>query len=146
MSAEVNGIPWKTTEPGKAYFMAYKEGRPRWELLIGGSQTNTDTVANLITISFEFAPKPGRYFFNNQLYITLDSGISANYSHYKVYSSSNKWSTGGFVDIESISKDEITGSFNFTAKGDITDSTTSFIKNGKFDVLYAGGDIEWTGP
>ena len=146
MSAEVNGTAWKASQPGDAYFMAYIEGRPRWEILIVGVHKDIDTVANVIDISFDFLPKPGRYYFNNKLDISIDSGVSAFYTYYDINHSSTKWSTGGFVDVDSVSKEEITGSFNFTAKGDITDSTTSSVKNGKFDVSFAGGNIEWTGP
>ena len=68
-----------------------------------------------------------------------DSGTIAVYTYYDINHDYYKWSNSGYVDIDSISKNVITGSFSFTAQGDATDTTTAHITAG-----WTG--MEWPGP
>jgi hypothetical protein len=138
-TANVDGATWYLTGPDQAYFMTSFDGQ-RNTLLIGGVNKSLATANSgpaMILISFDFIPKRGRYYFNNQGDVQADSGISATYSPGDNLQPTT--STGGYVDIDSVSKLVVTGSFNFTAVGDAGDSSTSYITLGQFEVLYVGG-------
>jgi hypothetical protein len=148
MSAIINGQPWKVTNFGQAYFgPQYNHSKNSFYINIGSDDQSPNTICRSIAIEFDFVPKMGKYYFNNIAPSQIDSGIIAEYTYNNVNHYSTKWSNGGYVEIESITKDDIKGSFNFTAKGDITDSTTTTITLGSFYVVnVGGGDMPWPGP
>ena len=148
MSASINGSLWKVSNPGQAYFGAhYDNNKQRYFINIGSEDQNPNSICRSIAISFDFVPKVGRYYFNNIGSAQADSGIMASYSYKKINIISSKWSTGGYVDIEEIRRENIKGKFSFTAKGDSTDSTTISITSGSFFVINVGGNgPPWPGP
>jgi hypothetical protein len=139
LSAVVDGAVWDVKGSDQAYFETISDGQ-RNTLLIAGinnSLAPANGAAPMIFISFDFIPKLGRYYFNNQGDVQSDSGTSATYS--PGGNSQPKWSTGGYVDIDSVSEQVITGAFNFMAAGGSSDTTATIITQGQFEVLYVGG-------
>ena len=96
------------------------------------------TICSYIFIQFDMVPTPGRYYFNNTGSVEAAGGTIAIYSHNVINHLADKWSTGGYVDIESMTNTEVKGTFNFTAKGDATDTTTTVISQGQ---VRCGGSI-----
>ncbi len=146
--ATINNHPWKATGPSSSYFgTSYIYEKNRFILSIGGTDTTLNSACQYMSIGFDFVPKPGRYYFNNDGSDQLDSGIIALYVYTDINHSSDKWSTGGYVDINTLTKDNIKGSFNFTARGDVSDSSLSTITSGSFSAIYTGGNgMTWPGP
>lgn len=146
LGAIIDGKPWEVF--GQAGFSAdYFYDKSRFRITIGAGDQDTATIPTSIEINFDFVPKPGTYYFNNTGSVELDSGTIAIYTYHYINIDRYKWSTGGYVKIDSFTKDVIKGTFSFTAQGDITDTTTSYINNGQFYVGYSGGSgAVWTGP
>jgi len=136
MSAEIGGQPWKITQYGASYFATGLNFIPaRNYFLIAGADTTTGTICSYIFIQFGVIPTPGRYYFNNTGDVEAAGGAIAIFTHNVINHLADKWSTGGYVDIQSMTDTEIKGTFNFTAKGDATDTTTTVISQGQFDAV-----------
>lgn len=149
MSAVINGHVWNITNFGDSYFGAdlLPYINNSFNIYIGGTNLIQNKICSRLAISFGFVPKIGRYYFNNKGSILSGSGIAASYTYDNVYTSITKWSTGGFVDIDTITKKTIKGRFNFTAKGEMIDTATSTIQLGSFFAVFTGGSGGiWPGP
>jgi hypothetical protein len=148
MCSKIDGEDWKVTKPGDVYFStSYDYSKNRFKLSLAGADQDLNSICRLTSISFDFVPNVGRYYFNNVGDTSVESGTSAIYIYYDINHFVSKWSTGGYVDIESITKKNIRGTFNFTAKGDANNPSTTNISSGSFNAVYSGGsDKEWLGP
>lgn len=148
MYSKIDGKDWKVTKYGDVYFTtSYDYSKSRFKLFLAGSDQDLNSICYLMSIRFDFVPTVGRYYFNNIGDTSIESGIIAVYTYYDINNSVNKWSSGGYVDIESITRKNISGKFNFTAKGDANNPSTTNISSGSFDAVYLGGsDKEWPGP
>ncbi len=148
MSAIIDGQNWRVSNFGDSYFGPnFDYSKNRFLINVGAKDQNPNSICNLISINFDFVPKPGRHYFNNIGSIQLDSGIIATYTHNIANVPFTKYSTSGFVDIEYFTKEIIKGKFNFTATGDITDTTITTITSGSFSAINSGGNnTGWTGP
>ncbi len=148
ISSKIDGKDWKVTKYGDVYFStSYDFSKNRFKLSLAGSNQDLNSICNLLSIQFDFVPNIGRYYFNNIGDTGVESGITAVYTYYDINHSVNKWSSGGYVEIESITKKNISGTFNFTAKGDANNPSTTSITSGSFNALYTGGgDKIWPGP
>lgn len=93
MLGKIDGKPWKVSGVGAARFSAqYVHEKDRFAINVHGDAKDLNPVATNISFQFDFVPKPGRYFFNNQGSLNLDSGIIAIYSHYNSHPVKVKWS------------------------------------------------------
>lgn len=148
MSSKIDGKDWKVTKYGDIYFStSYDYSKNRFKLSLAGADHDLNSICYLMSIGFDFVPSVGRYYFNNLGDTGVESGIIAVYTYYDINHSVTKWSTGGYVDIESITRKNISGKFNFTAKGDANNPSTTTISSGSFNAVYSGGgDKEWPGP
>lgn len=148
MSSKIDGEDWKVTKPGDVYFStSYDYSKNRFKLSLAGEDQDLNSICRLTLISFDFVPNVGRYYFNNVGDTSVESGTSAIYIYYDINHFVSKWSTGGYVDIESITSKSISGKFNFTANGDANNPSTTNISSGSFNALYVGGgNKEWPGP
>lgn len=148
-TAETDGQLWHVNKVGEIGFGAiYSEFKKRFQISILANDQDTTTKTSFISISFDFLPKLGRYYFNNNGPQQLDSGIIATYNYRRNGLNTNKWSTSGYVDIDFFTRDEMKGTFWFTSKGDLNDPTLSTTQLGSFYVPYLGGSgsVQWTGP
>ena len=139
---------WKVTGSNNCYFVAdYNYNKKRFLISITRENADPGSFAKRINIGFDFVPKVGRYYFNNTGSIQKDSGTIGSYTYKGQYNDLIKWSSGGYVEITSISKDNIQGTFDFTVNGDAADTSTVALKEGSFKAAYGESiDSVWTGP
>ena len=148
-AAETDGEQWRVSTVGQRYFGArYDDVKRRFTISVAGYDQDTGTRTTGVIISFDFLPRLGRYYFNNTGSVQPDSGVIGTYLYRRNGAERAKWSTSGYVDIESFTRDEMKGSFLFASRGDATDSTVSVTQSGSFYVPYGGGggSVQWTGP
>ena len=145
LSANIDGHIWYDGQCRQTYFAANQDGSNNsWDIGIYAMDTNN---INTIIIDMYFLPKSGqRYYFNNAGSVVPSSGLVGIYIHTTNGIPFNKYSASGYVDIDTITENVVKGDFNFTARGDATDTSLSAISNGNFYVFYAGGNGRWTGP
>ena len=149
MRAMIDDRGWTAvSDMGRAGFRVdYEPLKQRFSLRVSGANQSPTSICNYIMIGFDFVPKPGRYYFNNNGSWQQDSGIIAIFNYNNLNVPSTKWSTGGYVDVESVSKERILGKFNFTATGDAIDTSTTKITSGYFHAYYSGfSGMRWPGP
>ena len=76
-------------------------------------------------------------FLANNAYL-LSSGITATYAYWSINRHDYKWSSEGYIDINTISIDSISGRFSFKAAGSANNADTTTITDGSFNALYVG--------
>jgi hypothetical protein len=100
-----------------------------------------------IYIYFDYTPKVGISYFNNNGEYPADSGTTGYCYSWRINTAYNRISTNGYVEVTSITKDDMAGIFEFFAKGDINDRTGINITEGKFYVpIYRNSVKVWEGP
>jgi hypothetical protein len=152
MSAFIDDIYWETSGIGNARFSAeYISSKERFSIHIQANNMYVDPKpldnGKMISFDFDFTPRPGKYYFNNDRCNQLDSGIIATYTYWNQNHYAYKWSNSGYVDIKAISRDSISGTFLLTVKGDTTNYEITKIADGKFNAIYGGSSGKiWPGP
>jgi len=150
MKAGIDSTIWETEGWDKVNFSAdFNFNDNSFTLGLEGSNlfnNPPDNYGRMITFYFGFVPVPGRYFFNNEGSLRLDSGISAACRYwYNIHDA--KWSCEGYIDINTISIDSISGRFSFKAAGSANNADTTTITDGSFNALYVGSSGKvWRGP
>jgi hypothetical protein len=148
MSAMINDVWWEVSANNDVGFVTdYDYAKKRFSLLVAGSDPTPNVKYRVIQISFDFVPGKGRYPFNNTGSVQKDSGTIAvlTYKSGPVYS--YKWSTEGYVDVDTLTKNYIKGRFVVKFKGDATDTSTTSISKGSFVAPYSGSSgLLWPGP
>jgi hypothetical protein len=148
MSAMIDDVWWEVSANNEVGFVTdYDYAKKRFSLLVSGSDPTPNVKYRVITISFDFVPRKGRYLFNNTGSVQKDSGTIAvlTYKFGPVYS--YKWSTEGYVDVDTLTKDFIKGRFAVKFKGDASDTATTSITKGSFVAPYSGSSgLPWGGP
>jgi hypothetical protein len=151
MKAGIDSKIWETEGQDKVIFDAdFNFNDNRFTIGLGGNNlfcNPPDDYGKMISFSFGFVPVPGRYFFNNKRDLSLDSGITATYAYWNVNRHDYKWSSEGYIDINTISIDSISGRFSFKAAGSANNADTTTITDGSFNALYVGSSGKvWRGP
>ncbi|MDT0689161.1 hypothetical protein RM549_05155 [Salegentibacter sp. F188] len=152
MSATIDGASWETSGVGHARFSTeywYPEESYRIDIHAENMYVNPQPLdrGKEIRFNFGFVPEPGKYYFDNEGSVQAESGVIGVFTHWNQNHYAYKWSESGFIEIESISRDLISGNFSLTVKGDAANPGITTITEGKFNVLYRGGTGKaWEGP
>ena len=150
---ELNGLSF--TDPDSYGVMEYMHEKEYHHMHIKTQLGDTlaDGTRNRIVISISYPPKTGKYYFNNDgpdqaVYGAI--GMVHGWAHNMIDEPFITHSIDGFVDITSLTKTTITGSFEFTATPTQTSSSlidTIHVENGNFHVLIKlVSGMSWEGP
>jgi hypothetical protein len=154
IQARFNGVLRKFTEgtlSSSARMVAeLKHADNSWRITLLGNNPDGDTSCVGIVITFDYVPKVGRHYFNNRplSYLLADTGLLCDYSYVSpLYGfSETRYSMDGYVDVTSISRDNIQGSFMFHAVLATSDTTIVPVTDGLFYLHYLEGSDNWPGP
>jgi hypothetical protein len=156
IKATFNGTPWQLTAEKPTPFSALtfqaslNPTNKRWSIHILTDKNNSDTVCRGIWISFDYVPTVGKHYFNNvPLSYLPEGGMLGYYSYYNTVSNTwdNRYSKDGYVEITSISRDELKGNFSFNSIAQSsTDTAVVAITSGAFYLPFTAGSDYWTGP
>ncbi len=151
MKAKIDNTWWEVSGINNVRFSTeFDYSDNRFRIHINGNNLFCDPpndYGKKISFEFDFVPVPGRYYFNNEGSVNLNNGIIAIYTFWNVNHHASKWSSDGYIDIATIARNEITGTFSFKAVGDAQNSDTTVISDGIFNAIYGGGTGQlWPGP
>jgi hypothetical protein len=148
MSGIIDGLWWEVNANNDVGFVTdYDYAKKRFSLLLAGSDPTPNVKYRIITFSFDFIPKKGHYPFNNIGSVQKDSGTIAVLTYKLGPDYSYKWSTDGYVDIDTLSKEYIKGKFAVNFKGGANDTTSTAVTRGSFVAPYSGSSgLPWPGP
>jgi hypothetical protein len=148
MSAFIDNVNWSTSGDFNAHFYT-TNFMGKYSMSVIGDNINIDPKpldnGKRIIFSFGFMPKPGKYNFKNEGSLQLDSGIIAIYTYWNQNHFDTKWSNDGYIEIKSISRDSISGTFSLTVKGDPTNNEITKISDGEYNAKYDNGYGFWPG-
>jgi len=156
IKANFNEIPVKFSNNQQfdfAHFGASLKDDKSWRIIIDGEEQELDTVCHYISLTFNYVPNVGRHLIDNS-FLNLPSSepwVTAYMTSYNrtLGNSDVRYGLDGYIDIVSISKEEIKGSFEFHARGNyVNDSSTVTVTAGSFYVKNKGGSVSgnWPGP